>query len=246
MRGVFCATWESPSDTLAEMLNISLLVNKAVREARKVGLRRFMVEAVHRFSYRVPADDFDQVNGTDTGGRVPLWRFRIPYPSARFGASYLSPSPTRIRDALGNVPRHATLVDLGSGKGRALIIAARMGFRRVIGVEFAAELADIARRNLALTGSRAEVILGDAGEYAFPGGPLGIYLYNPFSGEIMRKVAAQLEGRSEETWVAYLNPGSEPGCVELFDAIMERTVESHGLIVWSPRKKNGGRPQSGF
>jgi hypothetical protein len=209
MRGVVCATWESPSDTPAEMLNTSLLVKKAVRDARRVGLRRFMVEAAHRFSYPVPADDFDRVNGTDTGGRVPLWRFQIPYPSARCGASCLSPSPTRIRDALGNVPRHATLVDLGSVKGRALI-AARMGFRRIIGVEFAAELADIARRNLAIKGSSAEVILGDAGEYALPDGPLGICLYDPFSGEIMRKVAAQLEGCSEETWVTYLNPGSEP------------------------------------
>jgi len=224
------------------MLNIRLLVKKAVREARKVGLRRFVVEAVNRFSYRGSANDFDRVNGTDTGGKVPLWRLGIPYPSARFGASYLSPTESRIKDALENVPRHATLVDLGSGKGRALIIAARMGFRRVIGVEFAAELVDIARRNLAITGAGAEVILGDAGEYALPGGPLGIYLYNPFSAEIMRKVAAQLDGRSEETWVAYLNPGSEPECVELFDAIMERAVEVHGLIVWSARKKSCGSP----
>ncbi len=222
------------------MLNISLLVKKAVREARKVGLRRFVVEAVNRFSDRVPANDFDRVNRTDTGGKVPLWRLGIPYPSARFGASYLSPTEERIKDGLENIPRHATLVDLGSGKGRALIIAARMGFQRVIGVEFAAELADIARRNLAITGARAEVILGDAGEYALPDGPLGIYLYNPFSVEVMRKIAAQLDGRSGETWVAYLNPGSEPACVELFDAVMDRAAERHGLIVWSARKKSCG------
>jgi len=222
------------------MLNISLLVKKAVREARKVGLRRFVVEAVHRFSYRVTANDFDRANRTDTGGRVPLWRLGIPYPSARFGASYLSPTEERIKDGLENIPRHATLVDLGSGKGRALIIAARMGFQRVIGVEFAAELADIARRNLAITEARAEVILGDAGEYALPDGALGIYLYNPFSVEVMRKIAAQLDVRSGETWVAYLNPGSEPACVELFDAIMDRAAERHGLIVWSARKKSCG------
>jgi len=167
-----------------------------------------VVEAVNRFSYRGSANDFDRVNGTDTGGKVPLWRLGIPYPSARFGASYLSPTESRIKDALENVPRHATLVDLGSGKGRALIIAARMGFRRVIGVEFAAELVDIARRNLAITGAGAEVIL-ETRVNTRSGGPLGIYLYNPFSAEIMRKVAAQLDGRSEETgWLISIRVAS--------------------------------------
>jgi hypothetical protein len=107
-----------------------------------------------------------------------------------------------------------------------------MGFRKIIGVEFVGELVAIALKNLAITGAEAQVILADAGEYMLPGGPLCIYLYNPFSLEIMRKVAAQLLGRKEDIWVVYLNPYCEPGCSELFDAILHRVVDMAGLIVW--------------
>lgn len=226
------------------MLNVRLLVVKALQRARRVGLRRFAAEVPKRFLslFHQPVSDFDQVNRTDTGGLVPLWRFQIAYPSARFGAGYKSPTETRIREALESVPRHTTLVDLGSGKGRALIVAARMGFREVIGVEFAAELADIARRNLAITGAKAEVVEADASEYALPDGPLCIYLYSPFSLEIMEKVVAKLDHRFSETWVVYLNPASEPGCAELFDSIMDRAVERPGLVVWRTRRKSCGTP----
>lgn len=217
------------------MLNGRLLLAKAVERVRKVGLRRFATEAAKRVFHRPPPDDFDQANGTDTGGYVPLWRFQIPYDSARFGVAYGSPAEARIKEALDYVPRHTTLVDLGSGKGRALIVAARMGFRRVIGVEFVAELADISRRNLAITSAKAEVVLADAGEFPLPQGPLCIYLYDPFSARTMGRVAAQLEGRPSETWVIYLNPACEPGCAELFDAIMDRVVERPGLIIWGAR-----------
>jgi predicted RNA methylase len=41
-----------------------------------------------------------------------------------------------------------TFVDIGSGKGRALIIAAEYAFKRIIGVEYSPSLATICRRNL--------------------------------------------------------------------------------------------------
>jgi methylase of polypeptide subunit release factors len=41
-----------------------------------------------------------------------------------------------------------TFIDLGSGKGRALVLALSYPFRRVVGVEFALELHRVAEANL--------------------------------------------------------------------------------------------------
>jgi predicted RNA methylase len=218
------------------MLNVRLLLEKAFRLVHRGGVRGFVAKVVKESVYRQPVDEFDKVNGTDTAGEAQLWRFKIPYASARFGAAYKAPEERRIQEALESIPRYATVVDLGCGKGRPLIVAARMGFSHVIGVEFACELADIARKNLVITSKGwVTVIEGDATEYELPDGSLCVYLYSPFGLEVMRRVAAKLEARSGETWVVYLNPYSEAGSAELFDAFMERDVEKSGLIVWRKR-----------
>ncbi|MBZ5489392.1 MAG: class I SAM-dependent methyltransferase [Acidobacteriia bacterium] len=41
-----------------------------------------------------------------------------------------------------------TFIDLGSGKGRALLMAAQYGFKRIIGVEFMPELHRVAQENI--------------------------------------------------------------------------------------------------
>jgi hypothetical protein len=43
-------------------------------------------------------------------------------------------------------PRDFTFTDFGSGEGRVLLIAAGLPFRAVVGVEFSAELNEIASR----------------------------------------------------------------------------------------------------
>ena len=218
---------------MLDLVNLDLLTKKAIQRARRVGLRRFLAELPIRLFARKSVTDFDLRNGTDTEGSIPLWKFSLPFASARFGAEYRSPAEGRILDALADIPRHVTFVDLGSGKGRALIVAARLGFARVIGVEFVSELAEISRRNLQITGLLATVIVADAGEWKPPTGPLCLYLYSPFSYEVMRRVAGEINNRHDETWVVYLNPTSAPGCAELFDAMMRRSAERQGLVVWA-------------
>lgn len=213
-------------------MNIRLLATKAKARFHKVGLKQSIAEVPQRLFRRVPITDFDIRNGTETEARVPLWKLRVPFGSARFGAEYRAPDEKRIQDALDGIPHDVTFVDLGSGKGRALIVAARLGFKRVVGVEFAPALADISMRNLKITGTQAEVIVDDAGEWLPPTGPLCLYLYSPFSIEVMRKVADKIRNRCDETWIAYLNPTSAAGCADLFDGIMNRAAERPGLIVW--------------
>jgi len=90
-----------------------------------------------------------------------------------------------------------TFIDLGSGKGRALLLAAEYPFVRVVGVEVQPELNAIARDNLArIAGTQKcgalESICADAREYEFPPENIVLYLFNPFPDYVLREVLERL------------------------------------------------------
>lgn len=95
---------------------------------------------------------FDLRYGTDTVSFAQLGNLTIGSQNAGEGTPY---EPTRLRlvrrvlSALNPSPNGA-FVDIGCGKGRVLLLAAEFGFRRVTGVEFAKELCEIARDNIAV------------------------------------------------------------------------------------------------
>lgn len=109
-----------------------------------------------------------------------------------------------------------TLLDLGCGKGRALVVAAAAGFGRVVGVELDPELAQKARDNLAQAtrGGRikaqTEIVATDASELVPPDGPLVIYLHNPFGEATLRDVVSALDASwatdPRPILVVYYNP----------------------------------------
>ncbi len=116
--------------------------------------------------------------------------------------------PARVRNgraALADAPvgdvSGYTFVDLGSGKGRMLFVAAERPFRRVLGVEFSrslhAEAVENIRRFRGRGGVTIESVLADAGTFEFPAGDLVIYLFNPFGVETMGRVLGNL-GRAME------------------------------------------------
>jgi precorrin-6B methylase 2 len=117
---------------------------------------------------------------------------------------------------LGEELADFTFIDLGCGKGRVLVAASRMGFRRIVGVEFAPELADTARINLAKLGLKeVEIVQGDAAEYDFPDSNLVVYLFNPFSGEVLRGVVEKLRNLlTRRIFIVY----NSPKCAEVLDS----------------------------
>jgi SAM-dependent methyltransferase len=90
-------------------------------------------------------------------------------------------------------------VDLGSGKGRVLLVASEFPFARVQGVEFSRPLHDIAARNVKQYNSRSqrcrivEPIHGDAIRYEFPRSPTVIFMFNPFGPAVLLPVLQNLE-----------------------------------------------------
>lgn len=83
-------------------------------------------------------------------------------------------------------------LDLGAGKGRAIVAAASLPFRSVRGVELVGALAKIAEDNIVrMKGKRARkasIQSGDASSYLVPEDVNVIYFYNPFRGPTLEKV----------------------------------------------------------
>jgi SAM-dependent methyltransferase len=170
---------------------------------------------------------FDLKYGTDTSGLVSGGGLSSGHEHDRFSVAYYGVSPSRLRRALarwretpgtGDVGEY-TFVDIGSGKGRAMMLASALPFREVVGVELNASLAAVAERNLekwreagrALSPMR--LVQGDALALTFPEGRLLIFMYNPFLAPIMRRLLERVEavagGRRGEVDLLYVVPQQE-------------------------------------
>ncbi len=112
------------------------------------------------------------------------------------------PTPADVfHEMIANIPfdpREFVFVDLGSGKGKVLMLAAHYPFRRVVGVELWEDLHHIALENLdsfrQCLGCAAEVtsIRMDAASYPLPEEPLVLYFFNPFPEAVLTRVVANL------------------------------------------------------
>ncbi len=140
---------------------------------------------------------FDHTHDIDTRGITTMAELQIVGQHRLYGLPHIASDPDEFSEALASLRiRHEDyfFIDLGSGKGRALLLALSFPFPRIIGVEFAFELHRTAQANLmrfaATHGdvSRISLVHNDAAEFELPPVPLVIYLYNPFSGYVMKKV----------------------------------------------------------
>ena len=112
--------------------------------------------------------------------------------------------------------RDFTFIDLGSGKGRALLMASDYPFRRILGVELLPALHRIAQQNLINYKSESqrcftlEAICADATEFVFPAEPTLLYLFNPFPEQRLRQVIQNLKRSLREhprqVYVLYHHP----------------------------------------
>jgi SAM-dependent methyltransferase len=144
--------------------------------------------------------DYDCDHAVDTTwARLPLSvRLREVFSERLYQPTVEEEFAAIMRPLAGIDLRTFTFVDLGSGKGRALLLAAMYPFARIIGVEVQPELHAIARRNIecfAAPGQlcrRIESLCADAREYDFPLEDLVLYLFNPFPDYVLREVLTNL------------------------------------------------------
>jgi SAM-dependent methyltransferase len=149
-------------------------------------------------------DAFDIERGVRTSGKRTLFWHRLLPGRSKEISRYQPVDEDLFRRAMCDVWRSQTFVDMGCGKGRALILAHEAGFSKLIGVEFSGSLCRIARANLSHLKIEASVYHQDATRFELPKEPAVLFLYNPFSERIMRLVLSHL-GDSRRI-VVYVNP----------------------------------------
>jgi SAM-dependent methyltransferase len=175
---------------------------------------------------------FDERYGVDTGGLIGGGELRSGHPNDVFNTAYYGMAPSRFQwvmeqwlaDRTHAVLEEYSFIDLGCGKGRAVMMASEFGFRQVLGMELHPGLAKIAEKNVAVwrAAGRAvcpvRIIRGDAAEFVFPDGACLLYLFNPFAAPVMKRLIERIEedfrGRPGLLDLIYFNP--EAG--ELLDA----------------------------
>jgi SAM-dependent methyltransferase len=160
--------------------------------------------------------DYDWDHRVDTTSGTVAWR-------ARLLGSFLSPyqptEPSLFQEMMAALPiefERFTFIDLGSGKGRTLLMASDYPFRKIVGVELLPELHEIARNNLVKYQNESqkckalEAICDDAANFEFPSGQLVLYLFNPLPESGLRRVMANLENSLKvdrrPVYVLYHNP----------------------------------------
>jgi SAM-dependent methyltransferase len=110
-------------------------------------------------------------------------------------------------------------IDIGSGMGRAVLLAATYSFRRVIGVELSTQLVDIAQSNVDRSMAKLRckdvvMINDDAVQYQIPDDVTVVFMYNPVRGEtfaaVVKNILDSYDRRPRKMRIAYGNPIEEP------------------------------------
>ena len=184
-------------------------------------LREFISESTpERKRQRYGDADYDWDHHVNTTSAAVGWRDRL---LGVFHSAYQPSEPAIFHEMLDNMKRQCGLdfhnfafIDLGSGKGRTLLMASDYPFRRIIGVELLPALHQIAQENLGKYRREEqkcfalEAVCADARDFIFPAEPSVLYLFNPLPEAGLRQVMANLEESlrlyPRAVYVLYYNP----------------------------------------
>jgi hypothetical protein len=169
---------------------------------------------------------FDRRFGVHTEGRTRLSALSIDSPNRVYGLWYEGTPASLFYKAISHLSidhSEFVFIDLGSGKGKAMLLASELPFKSILGLEFAPELHAIAEQNVreyrdpAQKCTDIKCIRADFTTFPLPHEKLVIYLYNPCRGPAMQKLVDNIErslvSQPRELYVLYCNPASR----NLFD-----------------------------
>lgn len=191
--------------------------------------------------------DYDWDHRVNTTGATVTWRDRL---LGLFLSPYQPTNPALFHEMVASLPiefKQFTFVDLGSGKGRTLLMASDYPFRKIVGVEILPALHEAAMENLRHYKSESqkcftiETVCGDASGFNFPNEPTVLYLFNPLPESGLRRVianlAASLSTPPRPVFVLYHNPLLEHVLMEAAGLMKVATTSSSYALYASADRK---------
>ncbi len=201
------------TDELFTVANGSLRRSKGPKNIRELYLEIdvMQIAIAERFAWWVKRGSgtvFDLFHNVDTGIGWPAQSGDIVSPNRDKAVPY-DPAPWRtLRRSLelGSLQANGfTFVDVGCGKGKVLLSALALSFKRIVGVEFSPVLCRIADNNLANARFvrrrcvAVQVNCSDAVDYPIPDEPTIFFFHNPFTYEVMEIVLDNIIGAQLRT-----------------------------------------------
>ena len=159
---------------------------------------------------------FDARFGTDTS--APVFE-RDQKTSVHFYVATTASIICEILSSLSLQPNKYVFVDMGSGKGRALLVASEFPFVKIVGIELSESLHRIAQENVDRYKPASQQCAAfdlrcmDALDYSYEDAPLVLFLFDPFGRDILQRIIANLESslkaRPRDAYVVYVYPQYE-------------------------------------
>jgi SAM-dependent methyltransferase len=217
-------------------MRYSSVAHEAFASMRRVGLRRTVQLAVARV-YDLA---FDQRWGVDTAKRAELDDLEIDAETVGRGQMYQPTGVLPFRQVLDKVafPKPGVFVDYGCGKGRTLLLASRLPFERVVGIEFSQELCEAAQRNADAFDKAGqlkapiEIVCTDAVLYNYQGDENIFYFFYPFDADLMIRVLdsidTSLQAHPRDAVLVYYYPIHRETLDERASFSLEQTFELYG------------------
>jgi SAM-dependent methyltransferase len=121
----------------------------------------------------------------------------------------------KMMNEINQFPHNKSFLDIGCGKGRAMVVAAHYGFKKIKGIDISKKFCDEAKQNINnarnnFTDVEFKVELQDAFYYQVPKDVSVIFIFNPFDEVIMSGVVENIlisqEKNPRTIYVVYINP----------------------------------------
>jgi len=236
----------------------SSLVTRFRKALRTHGPRRtlrLIGKRVHRefFPPPVPPHPFDQQHGVDTSGLLFCDQLASGHPHDDHINAYWGTPPAAFRGILDRWQQSLavtpysladfTFLDIGSGKGRVVMLASDAPFQSIVGVELNPELNATAEANLAVWNATPHactdisVLHADALAAPIPDSPAVLYIYNSFNLYVMVPLLERLQAlaltRTSPIDLIYAKPQQ----ALLVDAVPGIAILAAGSIPLTPEDR---------
>lgn len=194
-------------------MNELSLFHRLKKSMKNRGIKKSLISAYSYFYDYI----FDLKYGLDTNSWVEVDELDVNDNQKEHAVLYQG---TRVLPLIKlfkklNLPKNQIFVDIGSGKGRVLLIAADYGFAKVKGIEFSKKLCLKAKNNISTyckkkkIATDIEIINIDAKDYQFENDESIFFLFNPFDDVILSKVlkniSASQKKHNRPIWMIYAN-----------------------------------------